>query len=298
MTEISILDFLACPTCGARMTRRGMSLICPSGHTFDVARAGYVNLLPPGKEKNARTGDEKPMIRARADFLACGHYSRISTRLAELIAQNTDTDSIAVCDMGSGEGHHTLNIAETLGRGYRRTVAFGADASKYGAECASKLSRAKGFMPQDGIGAECGYEVQAYFAPANIFRLPAADGAFDACISMFAPIAWEESRRVLKEGGILAVTSSEKDHLREMRGIIYDDVHEADFSPDAGEGFEKIGEEVLTYPISLTSNKEIRDLFVMTPFYFRTTEEGRERLFSHDALDLTVSVRYTLFRKK
>ena len=141
-------------------------------------------------------------------------------------------------------------------------------------------------------------EAQVYFAPANIFHLPVRAASVDVCVSMFAPIAWEETRSVLSDGGILAVVSSAKEHLMEMRSIIYDDVREADFAPEAGEGFEKIGEETLTYPITLGSNKEIRDLFVMTPFYFRTTEEGRERLYSHDSLELTVSVRYSIFRKK
>ena len=298
MNGLSILDILACPLCGEKMIRSGGSLVCPSRHTFDVAKAGYVNLLPPGKGKNAHTGDEKPMVRARADFLACGHYARISSHLAELIAENLTPRDISFCDMGSGEGYHTCNAAATLsGLTSKNVLAFGADASKYGAECASKLARLKGLMPSGGIGAECDGKTQAYFAPANIFHLPVADGVLDACISMFAPIAWDETRRVLKNGGVLGVVSSARDHLIEMRRIIYDDVREADFSPSAEDGFEMLCEDVLTYPIHLSSNKEIRDLFVMTPFYFRTAEDGRERLFSHDELDLTVSVRYTLFRK-
>lgn len=298
MKNISVLDLLICPTCGERMTRGGGSLVCSAGHTFDVSKSGYVNLLPPGKEKNAHTGDERKMILSRADFLSRGHYDRISTSLASLIPTYGTDEPIVLCDMGFGEGRHTVNIAKTLGKDSGRPVmALGADASKYGAECASKLARAAGLMPTGGIGAECDLPVQAYFIPANIFHLPVNDGSFDVCVSMFAPIAWDEVRRTLKTNGVLAVASSGHEHLMEMRRIIYDEVRESDFSPDAADGFTKVLEDSINYKMHLSSKEEIGNLFVMTPFYYRTTRAGRERLLSLDELDVTVNVKFTLFKK-
>lgn len=291
-----ILSYLACPVCGGEMQRIGGSLTCRSRHSFDVSRSGYVNLLPPGKEKNAHTGDEKAMIRARADFLACGHYSKISTSFADLLADITPVSSF--CDMGSGEGFHTVNIARRFNEiTASPVIGIGADASKYGAECASKLSRSLGFMPKDGIGADFDGDCAVYFIPANIFSLPIKSDSLDAAVSMFAPIPWDECARVLKPDGVLGVVSSGKDHLIEMRRIIYDDVREADFSPECPDGFMKIGSDSLSYTASLSSDKEIRDLFTMTPFYYRTNEEGRARLYSHTSLDVTVNVNYTFFKK-
>ncbi len=296
MKNISVLDLIVCPTCGGCLNREGGSLVCESRHTFDVARSGYVNLLPPGKEKNSHTGDERKMIAARADFLSLGHYSRISSTLASLIPISGSDEPFALCDMGSGEGHHTVNIVKTIASVTDRAViAVGADASKYGAECASKLAAREGLMPRGGVGAECDLRAQAYFIPANIFHLPLRDGSLDACVSMFAPIAWDEVRRTLKSGGVLAVASAGADHLMEMRRVIYDEVREADFSPTAADGFEKLGEELLAYPIRLSSTEEIENLFIMTPFYYRTTEEGRARLLALDSLDLTVNVKITIF---
>ena len=70
----NILDFLRCPHCGTSLVRPDDSrtLRCPAGHAFDLAKSGYVNLLPPGKEKNARSGDEREMVKAREEFLALG----------------------------------------------------------------------------------------------------------------------------------------------------------------------------------------------------------------------------------
>ena len=298
MNDVTVLSILKCPVCGKDLKRDGNALLCENKHTFDVSRSGYVNLLPPGKEKNSRTGDEKKMIRARADFLACGHYERISTCLAQFISQYRENIS-SICDMGSGEGYHTLNIARVLGEKTNgRLIALGADASKYGAECASKRSRMLGLMPRDGIGGDCEEKTQAYFVPANIFSMPIKDGKIDLCVSMFAPIPWDECGRVLSDEGMLAVVSSGKDHLIEMREIIYDEVKEADFSPKCDEGFEKIAEKSIKYTAHLGTKKEIEDLFTMTPFYYKTTEEGRARLLSCESLDVTVNVKYSLFAKK
>ena len=37
---------ILCPTCGAALTLGSRQWLCPKGHCFDVARQGYVNLLP------------------------------------------------------------------------------------------------------------------------------------------------------------------------------------------------------------------------------------------------------------
>lgn len=297
MKSVSILDILVCPSCGNRLTRAEKSLVCPSGHTFDIARSGYVNLLPPGKSKNSHTGDEKAMIAARTGFLSRGHYTRISSVLADLVASDRD-GAITLCDMGSGEGYHTVNLAKRIGAAGREVLAVGFDASKFGAEAAAKLAVREGIAPRDGVGADFSPAIQACFVPANIFHLPTRDECFDVSVSMFAPIAWDEVRRTLRRGGTLAVASSGREHLIEMRRIIYDDVREGDFSPEAAAGFTKIGEESLEYGITLSSGEEISDLFKMTPFYFRTTESGRKRLGSLDSLEVTVSVKYSLFRKE
>ncbi|MBE6626653.1 MAG: hypothetical protein E7628_05680 [Ruminococcaceae bacterium] len=296
MTEI--LEVINCPTCGETLIRENKSLVCPNRHTFDIAKQGYVNLLPPGKEKNAHTGDEQIMVKARVDFLSCGHYKRISDRLAELIAEHilTDTDAV-ICDMGCGEGYHTTNIADGVYRELDKPVlTVGFDASKHAAVYSSKLSRSLGMMPKDGVGAEFDSPVQTYFMPANIFRLPLYNSSVSAAVSMFAPIAWDEVKRILKPGGILAVVSSGRDHLIEMRSLIYDEVRFSDSAPVVSEGFSLVATDELRYETTVETNEDIRNLFMMTPFYYKTTEVGRERLYMSESLKITVNVNYSIFR--
>ena len=61
---------LSCPICGKTLVREEKRYACAAGHSFDIARQGYVNLLVG---KNAKThGDNAQMIashRAPASFL-------------------------------------------------------------------------------------------------------------------------------------------------------------------------------------------------------------------------------------
>jgi len=294
---MSILDMIRCPLCAGLLHREGASLLCEAGHTFDVAKAGYVNLLPPGKGKNARTGDEKNMVKARVDFLSKNYYSRISDGVSDLLAETWDSgDSVRLVDMGCGEGYHTCRIAEGLFERIRKPVmALGFDASKFAAEYASKLAKSRGLMAPGGVGAPFEGETQAWFFPANLFHLPVADHSLDGAVSMFAPVAGEEARRILKKEGKLIVVSSGRNHLVELRKLIYDQVRFSDALPPTPEGFSLLKRQNLTYETVIEEQEDIASLFVMTPFYYKTTEAGRSRLLAQKRLPLTVDVNYSVY---
>ncbi len=294
MTEI--LDLLCCPLCRTHLQRVEGSLRCENGHSFDLARSGYVNLLPPGKEKNARTGDERRMVKARVDFLSRGYYNPISETLAELLAEEAGGTTRVLCDMGCGEGYHTCRTSEKLAQLSGDPVrAVGFDASKYAAEWGSKRAKAAGFLPKEGIGAPFTGSCGVYFAPANLFHLPLHNHVCDAALSLFAPIGGEEARRILKPGGHLAVVSAGRDHLIEMRQQIYREVRLSDSVPPTPEGFRLKKRLPLTWTVSLSGRDEMESLFVMTPFYYKTTPEGKARLLSLGALSVTASVYYSIY---
>lgn len=52
---------LRCPNCHAELKREGKAFRCRNGHSFDVARQGYVNLLVNARRE---TGDNKEMVSA------------------------------------------------------------------------------------------------------------------------------------------------------------------------------------------------------------------------------------------
>ena len=296
-----ILDILTCPLCGGTLDGTGKSLVCTGGvkkHNYDVAKEGYVNLLPPGKGKNAHTGDEAEMIRARCRFLKTGAYDGLSDEISRLIASHTDTDSITFVDSGCGEGYHTRRIAKSLSDIHRKHVLCAAfDASKHGAASGAKAAFKEGLAPKEGAGAPFDGDAAVFFFAGNIFSLPLRDACADSAVSMFAPIAWEENRRILKDGGVLVVAASGKDHLQEMRSVIYENVIKKEPDVTPGEGFELADRTSVRYTHYLTSSEEISDLFGMTPFCYKTPRVAAEKLTSMDSLTVTVHTEFFVFRK-
>ncbi|HYN93942.1 MAG TPA: 23S rRNA methyltransferase, partial [Pilimelia sp.] len=85
----AVTPYLRCPVCGGGLAAADgdqppRALRCPRGHSFDVARQGYVHL---GAGRSPHAGDTAAMVAARADFLAAGHYDFISAALAGAAAE-------------------------------------------------------------------------------------------------------------------------------------------------------------------------------------------------------------------
>lgn len=299
-----ILSILSCPVCGGALVREGKSLLCRSTekvHTFDVAKEGYVNLLPPGRGRNSRSGDEAEMIRARSAFLETGAYDRLSDEIASLIARFApfrESAPLTVVDSGCGEGYHSIRFTKGVLDLTGRDVLLAAfDASKSGAAHGAKAAYRAGLSSKGGVGEAFDGKALASFMTGNIFSLPLRDGASDAVVSMFAPLAWEEMSRVLSEDGIVVVSASGRDHLTEMREIIYDEVIKKDSSVTADGGFSEVYKTNVKYKITLDSSSAIMSLFGMTPFCHRTPAEAVARLEAKKSLTLTVDTDFYVLRK-
>jgi len=288
---MNFASFLRCPVCGGALAREGGSLLCggQSGrrHCYDIAREGYVNLLPPGKKNNAHTGDDAGMIRSRTAFLTGGYYDCISDAAAALCFAHLRPSEtpIAFCDAGSGEGYHTCRIARRLADLSGRAVeACGIDASKKGAAAGAKAAR----------NAPAGCSLS--FAAGNIFSLPAADASLDAVFSLFAPIPAAETARVLRQDGVLIVVAAAPRHLWEMRCLIYDDPREGNAEVTTPEGFELLDKREVRASAVIPDQQTLDALFTMTPFYYRTPAEGRARLAAASSLTVSVEADVYAFR--
>ena len=64
----------SCPLCHQPLSREKNSYICPQRHQFDMAKEGYVNLLPVQHKRSRDPGDSAEMMQARRAFLDAGHY--------------------------------------------------------------------------------------------------------------------------------------------------------------------------------------------------------------------------------
>ena len=77
-----VIDLLVCPLCAGGLRLDLRQVRCVSGHTFDVARQGYLNLSGRGTPRNA---DTSAMVAARERFLAGGYYEAIAGAVLDAV---------------------------------------------------------------------------------------------------------------------------------------------------------------------------------------------------------------------
>ena len=189
-----VIPYLACPHCGADLARAGEALRCRAGHSFDIARQGYVSLLRPGSQGGG--GDTAAMVRARGDFLAAGHYAGLAAELSRAaIAAGPGPGCVA--DVGAGTGYY---LAAVLGRLPGR-AGLALDSSKFALRHAARAH------PRIGaVGCDA-------WRP-----LPVADAAAALVLNVFAPRHGAELHRILNPSGALLVVTPGPGHLGELVG--------------------------------------------------------------------------------
>jgi len=197
-----VVPYLTCTHCATGLARAGGSLRCRAGHVFDIARQGYVTLIPAGTRVPG--GDTAAMVAARAGFLAAGHFASLAGELGRAAAEAAypagpggQPEAGCVVDVGAGTGYFLAAVLDRL----PDRVGLALDASRF------SLRRAARAHPR--IGA---VRCDAWR------RLPVADGAAALALNVFAPRNGAELRRVLSPAGRLLVVTPMSDHLAEIAG--------------------------------------------------------------------------------
>ncbi|EBS3575196.1 23S rRNA (guanine(745)-N(1))-methyltransferase, partial [Salmonella enterica subsp. enterica serovar Anatum] len=89
-----------CPLCHQPLTQINNSVICPQRHQFDVAKEGYINLLPVQHKRSRDPGDSAEMMQARRAFLDAGHYQPLRDAVINLLRERLDQSATAILDIG------------------------------------------------------------------------------------------------------------------------------------------------------------------------------------------------------
>ena len=250
-----------CPKCRRPLILNDRVFRCENNHCFDMAKSGYVNLLL----NNTNAGDNKEMVAGRIAFLEKGYYSFLRDKINEIIG-NVDT----LVDLACGEGYYTREL--------KAVERYGFDLSKPAITYASK------------------HDKDTHYAIASIFALPLEDDCADVVTTIFAPVAKDEIKRILKTGGRFILVSPGPDHLFELKKAVYDTPYQNAVEPtDTGLA------PLETYTIKekhIVPNADLYELFRMTPYCYKTSEKDMAKLKNTAELEVTFEFFIQIYRKE
>lgn len=254
-TEIQTTE-LICPVCGHPLSEKKdgkrKSFFCDSGHQFDAARSGYVNL----SMKQKTSGDNKEMVLARTRFLEEGYYSFLKEAILEKLGK---AHPGLLIDLGCGEGWYTRDFSLKSGS------CYGIDLSKEAVDHAAKTDK------------------KTQYIVGTIYRLPFEDSSADVITSVFTPIPEAEIYRVLKPGGLFISASPGKMHHYELKEVLYDRVRLND-EPETLHRLNLLEREEIERKMHVENPQALLD---MTPYRYRAPKEGLQRMENlKDGLDV------------
>ena len=276
---------LACPIDGNKLEQNDGQLVCENGHTFDIARQGYVNLLPVQHKRSKQPGDSKAMVLARTAFLNSGIYEPIANKLTEIISAQITTDKeTCFLDAGCGEGYYFDAIFRTLDehKNTNKLSFIGLDISKEAIIQASKRNK------------------QISWLVGTNRQPPIEDASVDIILCLFGFLSLDAFNKVLKPDGKIIIVDPGPEHLKELREIIYPEIKKSDKSNTSQneiKGFALLKSEAVTFKAKITNNEKINQLLIMTPHFYRASKEGKQKAANLNKLDITINVIFKVLEK-
>ena len=263
---------LLCPICGAPLAKGEKALVCPSHHSFDIARQGYVNLLSVQQKHSQDPGDTREQVLSRRAFLDTGTYAPILEALIEAAREYGASGELL--DVGCGEGYYCAGLSQALG-----LPLTGVDISKEAVRAAAARYKGPNWL--------C----------ATAAHLPVGDGSVGLLTSLFALTLPEEFLRVLSPGGLYIQVVAAEDHLLGLKRIIYDRLtHKEKHTTQELPGLTRLHSQHIAFDFTLTK-EQIPWLFAMTPHLFRIGKAGAARLAQAQALEDRASCVLNVYRK-
>ena len=269
------MSHFCCPVCKQAFIEQESALRCENGHSFDVARSGYVNLLRSQQSARKRHGDDKRMLLARREFLNRGFYKTLCDLLCLTVHRETNTSGVLL-DAGCGEGYYTAAIAQAL----PSLTVCGVDISKDALQMAASRNKTM------------------ELAVASVFSLPVANSTVDTVISVFAPTAEAEFVRVLKPGGVLIRVIPTERHLFGLKAAIYKEPRLNKPERTELSGLSLQHRQELACELTLETTDDIRSLFEMTPYYYKTGQDDQKRMLSLRSLCTEIGFAVLTYEKK
>ena len=263
---------LICPICGHYLQKEERRLVCRLGHSFDIARQGYVNLLTVQQKHSLSPGDTREQVLSRRSFLEAGFYLPISQALNQAALDYSAQGELL--DVGCGEGYYSSRLSQAMG-----APLTGLDISKEAVRCAAGK-----------------YKEHTWLC-ATAAHIPVPDESVGTLTSLFALTLPEEFHRVLRRDGLFLQVLAAEDHLLGLKSIVYDRLirKEKDPAPILP-GFALLESRPIRFSFQL-EGEQIQSLFAMTPHLFRIGKAGAQRLSETGSLQDTASCILNIYRR-
>ena len=273
------VTIFSCPLCKKALSLEDRSYNCSSGHCYDVAKEGYVNLLLANQKNSKQPGDSKEMIRSRRSFLDQGYYDPLIAKMIDLLS--SVTSGVRNClDLGCGEGYYLAKLANAPK--LKINNSYGIDISKAAIQLAAKKY------------------TDLSFAVSSSNNLAVLSGVIDVVVVVFAPVNSEELHRIVNESGHVLIVSAGPQHHKELATMIYDTPRPHDYDPaeNLKSNFQLTNSEQMSFNIELDSSETILQLLQMTPYYWHTSQQKLAEIKKLTNLKLNCDFKLSLFQKK
>ncbi len=273
------MSLFRCPVCKNELFEKENSYVCSSGHTFDKAKQGYVNLLMANKRHSATPGDSKEMVLSRRSFLESGKYDVFSNKLNEIIGEIFGgSQKLSILDCGCGEGYYDGRLTEYLEKLKINYKLFGFDISK------------------EAVRFSAGKYKDLHLAVASCFDMPVLSNSFDLVVNIFSPMVEAELLRVLKTGGYLIYAVPGREHLMGLKKVVYKETYENEEKDTEYNGFEFIKRVSVKDNITV-SGEEAVNLFKMTPYYYKTEKNACDKILNAGEINTEIHFDFLVYKK-
>ncbi|MGO2340895.1 MAG: putative RNA methyltransferase [Psychrobacter sp.] len=281
-----LVSLFICPLCQSPLTPAADTWRCDgslnpkqTNHPFDVARQGYVNLLPVQQKKSKAPGDSQASIEARKRFLHAGHYQPLNDLICQkMLALLSSIGQVNWLDIGCGEGYYTQSMAQ-LGSDVMDTL-IAADISKPAVMEIARTSKAESKLWYQQDKESATQSTAIYPLVTSAAHLPLRAGSVTGISSIFSPILPEAFAEVLADDGYLIIAKPDVGHLATMRDALFDDVREHDsdkFLTELSPYFTLLDTHRINTELTLSAG-DLADLMTMTPYAYRARSEKRQAL--------------------
>jgi 23S rRNA (guanine745-N1)-methyltransferase len=273
---LAVQGVLRCPHCAASIKIDAGVAKCDAGHSFDIARQGYVNFLT--NHTFIKNADSAAMVEARRKMQARPYFQNLAQQLAQVCeGLCRDISLPVIIEPGGGTGFYARAATQVASS----SVAISFDISVHAAKvCARQSNRIAAVV-------------------ADVWQpWPIGEKCADIVLSVFSPRNFAETERVLKSGATLIVVAPEDHHLIELRSRF----NALSIQHDKGEtisallgNFTKI-EQFVHQSTELLDGQAMYETLLSGPNGHHLQPKDMEAILQSEPLDVTHSVSISIWK--